>query len=99
MFASRNSYGSAPAAWASSSTSCSEANVVCGVSGPRSAELLKKLSQSGSDLALTRRFAMSYCVPLQIVFALPRPGGRSGLPTCWLVATDSIAISGIAIAV
>jgi hypothetical protein len=66
---------------------------------PRSAELLKKLSRSGNDLAVTRRFGISYWVPLQIVFALPRPGGMSEMPTCWLVATDSIAISGIATAV
>jgi hypothetical protein len=50
-------------------------------------------------LAVSRRFGISYWVPLQIVFALPSPGGMSGMPTCWLVATDSIAISGIATAV
>ena len=71
-----------PAACASSSTSCSEANVVGGAPGARSADVLKNVSNTGSDLAVTRRFGMSYCVPEFATDALPRPGGSSGTPTC-----------------
>ena len=94
-FASRKRYGSIPAACASSSTSCSDANVVGGAPGARSAEVLKNVSNTGSDFPVTRRFGMSYCVPEFATDALPSPGGSSGTPTAWLVGPAVIDISGM----
>jgi hypothetical protein len=83
-----------PAAWASSSTSCSVAKQVCGQWGARIADVLKNRSQSGRDLPVTRRAGNAYCVPGLSPSAEPSPGGLKGMPTFCITASEAIDIGG-----
>ncbi len=80
MFCFRNATGSIPAAYASSSTICSEANSACGAAGARRYATLGSPESFAIDRPMMRWLAIAYCEPAFSVSAPPKPPSDSGRP-------------------